>query len=128
MCRGISTCSVNDLVKALGTSGVSKSQVSRLCGELDERVGAFLGRATFVKTREAGRIVSVAVVVAIGVNTEGQREVLGLKVGASEAKPFWTEFRKNLNRRGLRGVKPVAKVMEDEDPEKAPSHNDSPAL
>jgi putative transposase len=119
---------VNDLVKALGTSGVSKSQVSRLCGELDERVGAFLGRATYVKTREAGRTVSVAVVAAVGVNTEGQREVLGLKVGASEAKPFWTEFRKNLNRRGLRGVKPVAKVMEDEDPEKAPSHNASPAL
>ena len=61
-------------------------------------------------------------------NTEAQREMLGLKVGASEAEPFWTEFRRSLNRRGLRGVKPVAKVMEDEDPEKAPSHNDSPAL
>jgi putative transposase len=80
---------VDDLVKALGMSGVSKSQVSRLCGELDERVGAFLNRqiegdwpylwvdATYVKTREAGRIVSVAVIVAVGVNTEGQREVLG---------------------------------------------------
>jgi transposase-like protein len=60
-----------------------------------------------VKTREAGRIVSVAVIVAVGVNTDGQREVLGLKVGASEAEPFWTEFLRSLNRRGLRGVKLV---------------------
>src|ERR1700741_451432 len=117
--HGISTRSVDDLVKALGMSGGSKRQVSRLCGELDERVGAFLNRqiegdwpylwidATYVKTREAGRIVSVAVIVAVGVNTEGQREVLGLKVGASEAEPFWTEFLRSLNRRGLRGVKLV---------------------
>ena len=117
--QGISTRSVDDLVKSLGMSGVSKSQVSRLCGELDERVNAFLGRqiegdwpylwvdATYVKTREAGRIVSVAVIVAVGVNTDGQREVLGLKVGASEAEPFWTEFLRSLNRRGLRGVKLV---------------------
>ncbi len=117
--QGISTRSVDDLVKALGMSGVSKSQVSRLCAELDERVGAFLNRqiegdwpylwidATYVKTREAGRIVSVAVIVAVGVNTDGQREVLGLKVGASEAEPFWTEFLRSLNRRGLRGVKLV---------------------
>ena len=117
--KGISTRSVDDLVKALGMSGVSKSQVSRLCVELDEQVGAFLNRAlegdwpylwidaTYVKTREAGRIVSVAVIVAVGVNTEGQREVLGVKVGASEAEPFWTEFLRSLNRRGLRGVKLV---------------------
>jgi putative transposase len=117
--KGISTRSVDDLVKALGMSGVSKSQVSRLCVELDEQVGAFLNRAlegdwpylwidaTYVKTREAGRIVSVAVIVAVGVNTEGQREVLGIKVGASEAEPFWTEFLRSLNRRGLRGVKLV---------------------
>src|SRR3954451_11686618 len=117
--QGISTRSVDELVKALGMSGVSKSQVSRLCAELDERVGAFLSRqiegdwpylwidATYVKTREAGRIVSVAVIVAVGVNTEGQREVPGLKVGASEAEPFWTEFLRSLNRRGLRGVKLV---------------------
>src|SRR5678816_3656608 len=117
--QGISTRSVDDLVKALGMSGVSKSQVSRLCAELDERVGAFLSRpiegdwpylwidATYVKTREAGRIVSVAVIVAVGVNTDGQREVLGLKVGHSEAEPFWTEFLRSLNRRGLRGVKLV---------------------
>lgn len=117
--QGISTRSVDELVKSMGMSGVSKSQVSRLCGELDERVNAFLGRqiegdwpylwvdATYVKTREAGRIVSVAVIVAVGVNTDGQREVLGLKVGASEAEPFWTEFLRSLNRRGLRGVKLV---------------------
>ncbi len=117
--QGISTRSVDELVKALGMSGVSKSQVSRLCAELDERVGAFLTRplegdwpylwidATYVKTREAGRVVSVAVIVAVGVNTEGQREVLGIKVGASEAEPFWTEFLRSLNRRGLRGVKLV---------------------
>lgn len=117
--QGISTRPVDDLVKSLGMSGVSKIQVSRLCSELDERVNAFLGRqiegdwpylwvdATYVKTREAGRIVSVAVIVAVGVNTDGQREVLGLKVGASEAEPFWTEFLRSLNRRGLRGVKLV---------------------
>ena len=117
--QGISTRSVDDLVKALGMSGVSKSEVSRLCGELDERVGAFLNRpiegdwpylwidATYVKTREAGRIVSVAVIVAVAVNTDGQRQVLGMKVGASEAEPFWTEFLRSLTRRGLRGVRLV---------------------
>ena len=113
--HGVSTRSVDDLVRTLGMSVVSKSQVSRLCSELDERVGAFLHRqiegdwpclridAAYVRTREAGRILSVAV----GVNTDGQREVLGLKVGASEAEPFWTEFLRSLNRRGLRGVKLV---------------------
>ncbi len=117
--KGISTRSVDDLVKALGMSGVSKSEVSRLCAELDERVQAFLERpiegdwpylwidATYVKTREAGRIVSVAVIVAVAVNTDGQRQVLGMKVGASEAEPFWTEFLRSLTRRGLRGVKLV---------------------
>jgi len=86
--QGISTRSVDELVKALGMSGISKSQVSRLCGEIDERVGAFLSRpiegdwpylwidATYVKVREAGRIVSVAVIIAVGVNTDGVREVL----------------------------------------------------
>jgi putative transposase len=117
--HGVSTRSVDDLVKALGMSGVSKSQVSRLCGELDEKVGAFLNRpiegdwpylwidATYVKTREAGRIVSVAVIVAVGVNTNGQREVLGLQAGPSEAETFWTNFLRSLTRRGLRGVKLV---------------------
>ena len=117
--QGISTRSVDELVRALGMSGVSKSEVSRLCGELDERVGAFLSRpiegdwpylwidATYVKTREAGRIVSVAVIIAVAVNTDGQRQVLGMKVGASEAEPFWTEFLRSLMRRGLRGVRLV---------------------
>jgi putative transposase len=113
--HGVSTRAVDDLVKALGMSGVSKSEVSRLCEELDERVGAFLERpiegdwpylwidATYVKTRQASRIVSVAV----AVNTDGQRQVLGMKVGPSEAEPFWTEFLRSLMRRGLRGVKLV---------------------
>ena len=117
--QGISTRSVDELVKALGMSGVSKSQVSRLCGELDERVGAFLNRpiegdwpylwidATYVKMREAGRIVSVAVILAVGVNTDGQREVLGHEGRALGGRAFWTEFLRSLNRRGLRGVKLV---------------------
>ena len=117
--QGISTRSVDDLVKALGMSGVSKSQVSRLCEEIDERVGAFLNRpiegdwpylwidATYVKVRQNGRIVSVAVIIAVGVNSDGRREVLGMDVGPSEAEPFWTEFLRKLARRGLRGVKLV---------------------
>jgi transposase-like protein len=117
--HGVSTRSVDDLVKAMGMSGISKSQVSRLCAEIDERVGAFLNRpiegiwpylwidATYVKVREAGRIVSVAVIIAVGVNTDGRREVLGLEVGPSEAEPFWTKFLRSLTRRGLRGVKLV---------------------
>jgi putative transposase len=117
--QGVSTRSVDELVKAMGMSGISKSQVSRLCAEIDERVGAFLNRpiegdwpylwidATYVKTREAGRIVSVAVIIAVAVNTDGQREVLGMSVGASEAEPFWTSFLRSLMRRGLRGVKLV---------------------
>ena len=100
-------------------TGVSKSQVSRLCQEIDERVGAFLDRpiegewpylwidATYVKVRQDGRIVSVAVIVAVGVNTDGRREVLGMDVGPSEAETFWTAFLRKLARRGLRGVKLV---------------------
>ena len=115
--QGISTRSVDDLVKALGMSGVSKSQVSRLCAEIDERVTAFLERplegdwpylwidATYVKVRQNGRIVSVAVIVAVGVNTDGRREVLGMDIGPSEAEPFWVAFLRSLARRGLRGVK-----------------------
>jgi putative transposase len=117
--QGVSTRSVDELVKAMGMSGISKSQVSRLAAEIDERVGAFLNRriegdwpylwidATYVKTRENGRIVSVAVIIAVAVNTEGQREVLGMSVGTSEAEPFWTSFLRSLARRGLRGVKLV---------------------
>lgn len=117
--QGVSTRSVDELVKAMGMSGISKSQVSRLCTEIDERVNAFLDRpiegdwpylwidATYVKVREAGRIVSVAVIIAVAVNTEGKREILGMAIGASEAEPFWTSFLRSLTRRGLRGVKLV---------------------
>ena len=102
--HGISTRAVDDLVKAMGASGISKSQVSRLCVEIDERVNAFLARpiegawpylwidATYLKSRHAGRIVSVAVIIAIGVNTDGRREVLGVTTGPSVAEPFWTAF------------------------------------
>ena len=102
--QGISTRSVDDLVNAMAMSGISKSQVSRLCAEIDERVNAFLDRplegdwpylwidSTYVKVRQAGRIVSVAVIVPVGVNTDGKREVLGMDVGALEAETFWAEF------------------------------------
>ena len=117
--QGISTRSVDNLVRAMGGTGVSKSQVSRLCQEIDERVGAFLDRpiegewpylwidAIYVKVRQDGRIVSVAVIVAVGVNSDGRREVLGMDVGPSEAETFWTAFLRKLARRGLRGVKLV---------------------
>jgi transposase-like protein len=117
--QGISTRSVDDLVRAMGMEGISKSQVSRLCGEIDERVQTFLSRpiegewpyvwldATYVKARRDHHIVSVAVIVAVGVNTDGRREVLGMTVGHSEAEPFWVEFLRSLTRRGLRGVKLV---------------------
>ncbi|BBF92100.1 hypothetical protein BLTE_07850 [Blastochloris tepida] len=117
--QGISTRSVDDLVKALGMSGISKSQVSRLVEEIDGKVKAFLERpiegewpylwidATYVKVRQSGRIVSVAVIIAVGVNAEGRREVLGMDIGCSEAEPFWTSFLRKLTRRGLRGVKLV---------------------
>ena len=115
--QGVSTRSIDDLVQAMGMSGISKSQVSRLCGEIDDRIQSFLERplegdwpylwldATYVKVREAGRIVSVAVTVAVAVNDQGRREVLGMAIGASEAETFWTEFLRSLARRGLRGVK-----------------------
>ena len=117
--QGISTRSVDDLVQAMGMSGISKSQVSRLCEEIDVRVKAFLDRpiegdwpylwidATYIKVRQNGRIVSVAVIVAVGANADGRREVLGMQVGPSEAETFWTDFLRGLARRGLRGVKLV---------------------
>jgi putative transposase len=133
--QGISTRSVDDLVKAMGgtaqgsgdaqhrwkgcggMSGISKSQVSRLCEEIDVRVKAFLDRpiegdwpyvwvdATYLKVRQADRIVSVAVTIAVGLNGDGRREVLGMAIGTSEAETFWTDFLRSLARRGLRGVK-----------------------
>src|SRR6201988_1812339 len=117
--QGVSTRSVDELVKAMGMTGISKSQVSRLCGEIDGKIAAFLDRplegewpyiwldATYVKARRDGRIVSVAVIIAVGVNDDGRREVLGLAIGASEAETFWTDFLRKLARRGLRGVKLV---------------------
>ena len=117
--QGVSTRSVDDLVQAMGMSGISKSQVSRLCGEIDDKIRSFLDRplegdwpylwldATYVKVREAGRIVPVAVTVAVAVNDQGRREILGMAVGASEAETFWTEFLRSLTRRGLRGVQLV---------------------
>ena len=117
--QGISTRSVDELVKAMGMTGISKSQVSRLCAEIDDKIGAFLNRplegdwpylwldATYVKVRANGRIVSVAVIVAVAVNSDGRREVLGIAIGASEAETFWTDFLRTLARRGLRGVKLV---------------------
>ena len=117
--HGVSMRSVDDLVQALGMTGISKSQVSRLCAEIDEKVQSFLNRplegdwpylwldATYVKVREAGRIVSKAVIVAVAVNTDGRREVLGLAIGPSETEAFWTDFLRGLMRRGLRGVRLV---------------------
>jgi transposase-like protein len=125
--QGILNRSVDDLsanavcrvVKAMGMSGISKSQVSRLCEEIDGKVKAFLDRpiegdwpylwidATYLKVRRGGRIVSVAVIIAVGVNSDGRREVLGMEVSTSEAEPIWTEFLRKLTRRGLRGVKLV---------------------
>jgi putative transposase len=117
--QGVSTRSLDDLVKAMGMSGISKSQVSRLCEEIDGKVKAFLERpiegdwpylwidATYVKVRQAGRIVPAAVIMAVAVNADGRREVLGMDIGPSEAETFWTAFLRKLARRGLRGVKLV---------------------
>lgn len=103
--QGISTRSVDDLVKAMGMSGISKSQVSRLCEEIDGKVKAFLDRpiegdwpylwidATYLKVRRGGRIVSVAVIIAVGVNADGRREVLGMEIGTSEAEPIAVPLR-----------------------------------
>jgi putative transposase len=103
----------------MGLTGISKSQVSKLCKDIDERVTAFLERpiegewpylwldATYLKVREGGRIVSVAAIIAVAVNTEGRREIVGLGIGPSEAEPFWSSFLKSLAKRGLKGVKLV---------------------
>jgi transposase-like protein len=117
--HGVSTRKVDDLVQALGMSGISKSQVSELCREIDERVHAFLNRpiegdwpylwldATYLKVREGGRVVSVAAIIASGVNRDGRREILGLAIGPSEAATFWVGFLRSLVKRGLKGVKLV---------------------
>ena len=117
--QGVSTRRVDELVKSLGMTGISKSQVSRLCAALDEEVERFRSRplagkypyvwldATFVKARQNHRVVSQAVVVAIGVNADGTREVLGLDVGPSEDGAFWMGFLRGLVARGLSGVRLV---------------------
>jgi putative transposase len=116
---GVSTRRVDELVQATGLSGISRSTVSKLCKGIDERVGSFLERplegewpylwldATYLKVREGGRIVSVAAIIAVAVDTEGRREIVGLGLGPSEAEPFWSGFLKGLLKRGLRGVKLV---------------------
>lgn len=119
--EGVSTRKVDDLVKALGAdSGISKSEVSRICADLDAEVGEFRDRslaettfpyvfldATYCKARVGRRIVSQAVVIAIGVRADGRREVLGFDVGDSEDGAFWTAFLRSLKARGLGGVKLV---------------------
>lgn len=117
--QGVSTRRVDDLVRALGMTGISKSQVSRLCAGLDAEVERFRSRrlegpypyvwldATALKVRHEGRVVSMAVVIAIGVNQRGEREVLGLDVGPSEDGAFWLAFLRGLVARGLTGVRLV---------------------
>src|SRR5437762_4955358 len=133
--KGVSTRKVDDLVRALGIEGISRSEVSRICKVLDDEVRGFLGRpiepecpyvwldATFHKIREGGRVISVATVVAVGVSEAGHRSVLGVDTGPSEDHQFWTAFLRSLVRRGLKGVKlvisdaheglrqPVAKIL-----------------
>lgn len=117
--QGVSTRRVDDLVRALGMTGISKSQVSRLCAGLDAEVERFRSRrlegpypyvwldATALKVRHEGRVVSMAVVIAIGVNQRGEREVLGLDVGPSEDGALWLAFLRGLVARGLTGVRLV---------------------
>ncbi len=117
--HGVSTRKVDDLVKALGLDGISKSEVSRICAELDPMVEAFRTRplngehpyvwldATYHKVRMDGRVVSQATVVAIGVTLDGERQILGVDVGASEDRGFWTAFLRSLVKRGLAGVRLV---------------------
>jgi putative transposase len=117
--QGVSTRRVDELVQALGMTGISKSQVSRLCQALDDEVERFRARplagpypyvwldATYLKVRQDGRVGSMAVVIAIGVNVDGQREVLGLDLGPSEDGAFWLQFLRSLVARGLGGVRLV---------------------
>ena len=117
--KGVSTRKVDDLVRALGIDGISRSEVSRICKSLDGEVKAFLHRpieqpcpylwldATFHKVREAGRVVSVATVVAVGVTDGGERTILGAATGPSEDHQFWVSFLRQLVKRGLKAVRLV---------------------
>ena len=114
---GVSTRKVEDLVQALGIESMDKNRVSRLCEELDEHVQAWRNRplelefpviwldAIYIKVRVNHRVVNQAVVVAVGVNANGEREILGVDVGPSEESSFWTQFLRSLVDRGLRGVR-----------------------
>jgi putative transposase len=122
---GVSTRRVDEIVQAMGLGGIGKSTVSKLCKDIDERVGGFLERplegewpylwldATYLKVREGGRIVSVAAIIAVAVDGAGRREIVGLGLGPSEAEPFWSTFLKGLLRRGLKGVKLVVSDAHD---------------
>jgi transposase-like protein len=117
--EGVSTRKVDDLLKALGLTGIDKSEVSRICKGLDEVVEEFRNRpldrqypyvwldALYVKVRQNHRIVSLAMVIAIGVNDLGERELLGFELGGSETEAFWVEFLRFLVQRGLKGVQLV---------------------
>lgn len=117
--EGVSTRKVDDLLQAMGLTGIDKSSVSRICKSLDEVVTEFRNRplagrypyvwldATYLKVRQNHRIVSQALVIAIGVSELGEREVLGFALGASETEAFWLEFLRSLVARGLNGVQLV---------------------
>src|SRR3954471_5713547 len=116
---GVSTRRVDGLVQASGPSGISQRTGAKLCKDIDERVPVFLERplegewpylwldATYLKVRDGGRIVSVAAIIAVAVDTEGRREIVGLGLGPSEAETFWSGFLRGLLRRGLAGVRLV---------------------
>jgi len=117
--QGVSTRKVDDLVRALGLDGISKSEVSRLCAELDEQMERFRNRplegeypyvwldAKPIKVRQDHRVVNMAAVIAVGVKRTGEREVLGFDVGAAETYEFWLAFLRSLVARGLKGVRLV---------------------
>ncbi|MEW6568917.1 MAG: IS256 family transposase [Chloroflexota bacterium] len=117
--QGVSTRKVDDLLRALGLTGIDRSKVSRICKELDEVVEAFRNRplegsypylwldALYLKVRQDHRIVNQALIVAIGVRETGEREILGLALGPSEEYAFWMDFLRSLSRRGLHGVQLV---------------------
>ena len=115
---GVSTRRVDDLVQAMGMNGISKSSVSKLCKDIDERVNAFLKcpltgewpylwlDATFLEVGEGGRIILVAAIIAVAVTTEGKREIVGLHVGPSEAESFWSTFLRDLAHQTARHWRP----------------------